>query len=190
MPVVKRKIPEEIRLSLSKTLKKEDWTLDRILELFGDEIEARERCLQTSISGAKSSQSQHRNYMTSTASALVATGGSVTCTFCKKAHPSVNCNIVTNCAARKEMLRREGRCFVCLKKSHLARQCTSNIRCFRCKKRHHASVCEQPPEPVQKAEERNPSTSSAQSWIQTQTQTNPVRSQSQSISTPYNYNAH
>ena len=175
IPVVKRKIPEEIRLSLSKTLKKEDWTLDRILELFGDEIEARERCSQTSISGAKSSHVQHRNYSAPTASALVATGGAVTCTFCRKAHPSVNCTIVSNCAARKEILKREGRCFVCLKKSHLARQCTSNIRCFKCKKRHHASVCEQPPESIQTAEERNPSTSSTQSWMQSQTQTNPVR---------------
>ena len=109
----------------------------------------------------------------------------MTCTFCKKAHPSVNCNIVSNCAARKEILKREGRCFVCLKKSHLARQCTSNIRCFRCKKRHHASVCEQPPESIQTAEARNLSTNSAQSLIQSQTQTNPVRRDiGQSTTTP------
>ena len=34
-----------------------------------------------------------------------------------------------------------GRCFVCLKRNHKARECRSPMTCSNCRKRHHASIC-------------------------------------------------
>ena len=35
------------------------------------------------------------------------------CVFCEKEHPSVKCEVVTDTAARRGILRRKGKCFLC-----------------------------------------------------------------------------
>ena len=42
---------------------------------------------------------------------------------------------------RRRSLQRSGRCFVCLRKGHISRNCRSNLRCSDCKGRHHSSIC-------------------------------------------------
>ena len=60
------------------------------------------------------------------ASALMSTSQtSTTCTYCKQPHASNKCKTVTDVQKRKEMLRKEGRCYVCLKKHHLSCDCPS-----------------------------------------------------------------
>ena len=44
--------------------------------------------------------------------------------------------------ARKNLLRVQGRCFLCLKRSHLSKDCTSSIKCAKCSRRHHLSICD------------------------------------------------
>ncbi|KAL9969544.1 hypothetical protein ACROYT_G021769 [Oculina patagonica] len=83
----------------------------------------------------------------STTSALFTEGGKNThqghwCTYCKGSHPSINCNVVTNISARKQILRQKGRCFRCLRTGHLANQCDNGKVCYICGWRHHASICE------------------------------------------------
>ena len=41
-----------------------------------------------------------------------------------------------------EILRNEGRCVICLKKNHVARECPSKIKCLGCGRGHHVSVCD------------------------------------------------
>ena len=36
---------------------------------------------------------------------------------------------------------RSGRCFICLKKYHISKECRSAIRCRNCGGRHHTSIC-------------------------------------------------
>ena len=83
----------------------------------------------------------------STTSALFTEGGKSIqqgpwCTYCKGTNPSVNCNVVTDISARKQMLRQKGRCFRCLRTGHLANQCENGEVCNICGLRHHASICE------------------------------------------------
>ena len=40
-----------------------------------------------------------------------------------------------------EVLKKEGRCFVCLRKGHMASSCFSKYRCNVCKGKHHISLC-------------------------------------------------
>ena len=47
---------------------------------------------------------------------------SVTCTFCKQGYPSASCGVVTDIEAGRNLLKREGRCFICLRRNHLARK--------------------------------------------------------------------
>ena len=39
-------------------------------------------------------------------------------------------------------MRTSKRCFVCLKGSHLAKDCSLKIKCFKCSKRHHIALCD------------------------------------------------
>ena len=86
------------------------------------------------------------------------------CTLCKQPHP--------NKAARRECLRKHGCCFVCLKRSHLARDCPSKMACLKCSGRHHVSLCEMD------REQRQPESMVSQNNGKT-TNTRPYRQPSQ-----------
>ena len=51
---------------------------------------------------------------------------------------------------RKEILRRDNRCFVCLQVGHRANQCHPSKKCRRCEGRHHQSICEKSATPTKK----------------------------------------
>ena len=64
------------------------------------------------------------------------------CVYCKGEHYSASCETITGVPARKEALKKEGRCLVCLARGHCAAQCRSSKRCRKCSHRHHQSLCE------------------------------------------------
>ena len=68
------------------------------------------------------------------------------CCYCNQLHLPSNCSVVSQVEARKQALRRSGRCFSCLRKGHLSRDCRSQGRCHTCKGRHHSSICSNPAE--------------------------------------------
>ena len=64
---------------------------------------------------------------------------SIRCAFCQKPHYSASCEDVCDVNKRKEILKRDGRCFVCLRKGHISKQCDK--RCRKCQGLHHQSIC-------------------------------------------------
>ena len=120
-----------------------------LLETFRIELEAREHCEVVSSKpnqrdqGQGSYNNQQRTKPISAGALRTTNMRQLTCTFCKQGHASSNCNIITDIGARKNVLRHEGRCFICLKCYHVARNCSSNIKCHECGQRHHISVCTQ-----------------------------------------------
>ena len=56
-------------------------------------------------------------------------------------HQPSTCGVVTDVETRQRSLRRQARCFNCLRKGHLARDCRSGPKCSHCKRRHHSSIC-------------------------------------------------
>eukprot|EP00112_Aurelia_sp_Birch-Aquarium-sp1_P014174 Seg3041.3 transcript_id=Seg3041.3/GoldUCD/mRNA.D3Y31 product="hypothetical protein" protein_id=Seg3041.3/GoldUCD/D3Y31 len=136
------KLPEEIRLVITKQIRKEEWELGKILDIVKAELDAREQCAYLSGKSTDSSAPKLGRSPLPTTSALLNTTGRVSCSFCKGTHPSAKCNIVTDPKQRKAILRRQGRCYVCPKKAHLAKDCPSRIYCFNCRERHHASICD------------------------------------------------
>ena len=49
---------------------------------------------------------------------------------------------ITEPKARRTILRRNGKCFVCLKGGHISTNCPSRAKCFNCEGRHHVTICE------------------------------------------------
>ena len=131
------KLPEELRLIVSRHVREDEWTLAAIMNVTENEIIARERALGNSCRGPKKIT---RNPLT--ASSLLASGsGSPKCSYCHQAHSSSICRTVTDVAERKQILKRTGRCFVCLQKNHTSRECRSMAKCTKCNGRHHVSIC-------------------------------------------------
>ena len=85
-------------------------------------------------------------------SALMAAGSDrnqkPTCVYCGQHHSSVQCTFVTNVQRRKDILKKSGRCFICIRKNHLSRNCRSQSRCSKCHVRHLSSICDPTKAPV------------------------------------------
>ena len=151
-PIIVGKLPSDLRLILSRHLG-EQWNLDSLLKEFGVELQLREKCVlgagqeEQRATFRKSSRNQHF-----TASSLIAevekesqhsAGACVSvntgvkanswCTFCSGGHSSGKCAVATDPVARKKILRQKGKCFLCLKASHVSR----NIQCYRCGSEKH-----------------------------------------------------
>ena len=63
------------------------------------------------------------------------------CVYCEQTHLSSSCTVVTEVTAKIEVLRRSGRCYICLKKRHISRDCRSKTNCGNCRGCHHTTIC-------------------------------------------------
>ena len=134
--VLMSKLPQELRLIVSREVRDEEWELERLMSIIEREIDARER--------ASTANQVPRRVPREipTATTLLSSGSTMPkCSYCRQNHPSVSCKTVMDVAARKQILRKTGRCFVCLRKNHMSRECRSNTKCSNCGGRHHASIC-------------------------------------------------
>ncbi|CAB4022835.1 TNF receptor-associated factor 3 [Paramuricea clavata] len=64
------------------------------------------------------------------------------CAYCLQEHDPNNCTKVKGIIERKKLIRKYGRCFICLKKGHISKNCLSKSNCSACGERHHNSICE------------------------------------------------
>ena len=139
--VLLNKLPQELRLILSRGVGDDEWKLDRLMELLEEEVQARERAT------ASSQATSRRPVRGPPTAATLLTGGSETvqtptCYYCQQSHLASNCGVVKTPDERKRVLREKGRCFNCLRRGHVARQCRSKSKCTHCRGRHHSSICE------------------------------------------------
>ena len=138
--IVMNKIPHDLRLIISREITEEEWDLDHVLKTMQSELEARERAGAAPQPPASKHQ-QRSPCSPGTAAALFANNSSPNCTYCRSPRPSSNGTTVTNIDARKDVLRKSGRCFICLRRNHISRACRSNARCYKCGGCHHISIC-------------------------------------------------
>ena len=137
--VLLNKLPQDLRLIVSRKITDEDWNLDGLMVLMVQEVEARERAAATQTDpiqrGRKPDKGPH------TAAALMSGNSNPTCCFCDQQHPSDACRVVPRIDERKAILMRAGRCFTCLRRGHISRDCRSKGKCTKCSGRHHVSIC-------------------------------------------------
>ena len=144
IPVIMAKLPQEVRIQIARTTKKEIWDISEILDVILHEVEAREVSENVKINSEPRKPPANK-YPSSAASSLLAqedkpTTRSIRCAYCNDSHYSASCEKVLD-HTRKQMLKRDNRCFVCLGKNHRADQCEPTKSCRRCRGKHHQSIC-------------------------------------------------
>ena len=110
------KLPADLQLIISRKVSDTDWKL---------EIIARER-LGVNQSRPPARRNEYKSPPTATTLVSGETSSNTTpCCYCNQLHLPTNCSTVVQVEARKQSLRRSGRCFSCLRKGHLGRICRS-----------------------------------------------------------------
>ena len=155
LPVLFNKLPSELRLCLTSKIPGSSFDLACALQQLQIEVDSRERATSLGVSltapslPAKERIKSSTSYRPSTSSALPAAAITDTttsdmspkCVYCSQPHEPAKCEVVTSTDKRKAVLKKDGLCYVCLKKNHISRNCRSRLRCAKCQKRHHTSIC-------------------------------------------------
>jgi len=119
-PVIISKLPQEIKLLLTRKFGKDVWAIDKLLQALQQEVEAREKVLLTENEGVESS---FRAFP---------------CVYCGNAkHKTFQCSKISKPESRKEFLSKQKRCFKCLKPGHQTKTCMSRKGCYHCHGNHH-----------------------------------------------------
>ena len=117
--VLMNKLPQDLRLIVSREVKGDDWDLNELMKIIEGEVEARERALNSTSRASRS-----LNKDVPTASTLVSSHTIILkCSYCRQPHSSSTCQTVIDPAERKHILKKTGRCFICLRKFYTTREC-------------------------------------------------------------------
>jgi len=148
IPLLKGKLPDDLNITIARRFGSEVWTLKRLMTYFNDELTAYENCkslIKSSGSDEKGKKSKLESPYTTKClygQGNVSNSSKRQCVFCNSdGHLASKCTSVTNVRARLDIVRKQGRCFLCLGKGHLFRDCQSKYSCNKCKRRHHVSIC-------------------------------------------------
>ena len=106
-----------------------------------EEVQACERMAAVSTTSVGVKKSVNKDYPIAATLMAGGSGKGPTYSYCQQAHSSYSCRTVTQPEARKTILQKSGRCFVCLCRGHVSRECNSRLKCYRCNGCHHVSIC-------------------------------------------------
>ena len=147
-PMLTEKLPPELRMIIARKFTNNIWDLEELLIYFKEELQAKERCLSIGVNNTVNNvgnininNNEKRNYGETTTSTFLVNGKSA-CVFCRLPHSPSKCTKITSVNARRGVLRKFARCFLCLKTGHMSKDCVSEYKCNKCTKRHHISLCE------------------------------------------------
>ena len=140
VPNISEKLPNTIKLQISRKLEKENWNIEQFLSAINQEITAREN-FEYLKQNSFDIKEESKNFTTSS---LHVQARLKKCVFCKcEDHYSDQCRIITDIDTRREILKKRNICFKCLKPGHIKKNCRNKIKCFRCKaeENHHTALC-------------------------------------------------
>lgn len=133
--VLIQRLPSELQLILSREVGEESWNLDALMQRLHEEIAARERV--NAVTKTVKKQERDGTGSLNTTANLFSSGHSPSCCYCQQSHPSGSCDSVVDVEKRKQVLKKAGRCFICLKKYHISKQCRLSAKCQKCSGRQH-----------------------------------------------------
>ena len=122
IPTILSKIPDTIRLEVSKLTRGVDWDYDHVLEVINNELVAREQCLfMTGTEGERPSRGDRgsRDRERRGSDRILTSGASLhggltkkdrpykqsKCVYCGDSHKSMECDRVTDVDSRRDILR-------------------------------------------------------------------------------------
>ena len=139
--VLTKRLPQELVVIVRRQTGTDPRNFGDLLQMVERELEARERAIVASVE--PTAPSRRADKVGPTISSLLT--GNVpsdpVCCYCGQSHASDSCKAVSSYEARRKILLRSGRCFVCLRKGHVGKNCRSTYKCFSCSGRHHSSIC-------------------------------------------------
>ena len=141
IPILLGKLPEDIKLQVTRLISSEIWDLREVLQLLSKEIEAREKCAFSTNRDRVPGQSGKPFAGDYTTSSFVSKTQEKGCVFCSGQHSSHRCLVVQSPQERKKKLMQNGRCFRCLSSENLSRVCKVERSCFKCGQKHHQAIC-------------------------------------------------
>ena len=116
IPCILQKVPEQLRLEITKKLSGDNWDFDEVLKIFNDELSAREKCYF--VNKPEKSVRPSRDLHTGSSLYTTETKENV-CVYCgDKQHKAWECKIVTDIPTRRKILIEKRCCFNCLKGNH------------------------------------------------------------------------
>ena len=151
--MIRSKLPKAVltRLEERKEAGKE-WTVELLRECLKTYIttqETAENQILLHMENSSTRNNQQRSFQNSKPFSTTETlysneqlqGKQKKCVFCQRSHWSDECRTVKELLKRKEALK--GKCYVCLKDNHTAKNCKKDKPCYHCKERgkHHRSLC-------------------------------------------------
>lgn len=143
IPIIMAKLPPEIRVHVARNTTEDVWDIESILNVIQNEIEARE--IGEKIKAMSSNTEPKRPQLPkipTTGSFLVDSTPPLptpTCVYCSEMHFSASRPKITDMCSRKAILKRDKRCFTCLRKKHNSEQCDKS--CRKCNRKNHQSIC-------------------------------------------------
>ena len=123
--VLMNKLPGDLRLIIGRKIGEADWQLDTIMTELQQEIEARERA--NPLAASNQSNPKRGGGKPPPTAATLLLSEMLHCCYCNHSHTPEACDQVRNPEECKRTLMNSGRCFVCLRKGHLGRQCCSKL---------------------------------------------------------------
>ena len=147
VPGIIKKLPEGIRLQITRGKDYMNWTVDELSEQIRNELELREEYGQMEKKNVRLDHGKRDGVdaaRPTTASTLVTKSKNLFCAFCKGNHEHHDCKEITSVDQRKHLARKYGRCYLCMRKGHVSWKCNSNFCCAHCKGKHHISLCDSP----------------------------------------------
>ena len=141
IPIIIEKLPDEIKLEISRQLGRNNWKIEDFMNVVKNEITARESC--DFVRNQKKVPERSEKEAHCSTEALFAGNKNLVCAFCNQNQYSDKCTIITDVDRRKEMVRRNRLCFKCLATGHPIRKCRSKFNYYRCKStNHHTAICD------------------------------------------------
>ncbi|XP_055932080.1 uncharacterized protein LOC129962358 [Argiope bruennichi] len=148
-PKILRAFPDDICrrwIIFAKRQKISEGDITKLIQFLSEEVEGALTTLKI-----RGEQSVQYDFKPSTANLYVNSKNTTTikkrspfCAICDtNGHWPQDCNIVTDIDIRKQKLKNSNRCFLCTNRGHNVNNCPrkDKARCYKCKKRHHVSIC-------------------------------------------------
>lgn len=147
VPALLKKVPDSIRLTITRGREYLEWTLGDMLQALLIEVELREEhCpMQRRVGPPSDERTERKDPFTSSA-LFTAKGQDQRCAFCLGTHRPEECKKITSVEERKKLLIKFGRCFKCINKGHRVRDCKISVKCKNCNGSHNTCLCEAKPQ--------------------------------------------
>ena len=144
VPCILKQMPNDIQLEVTKNLQGDSWDFDKVLEIFNFQLTAREKCAFVGGNGKLEGRMKPLPQVYPQTFALLATTekNRLFCILCEQAHKAWHCKVVTDVNARKKMVLDQKRCLNCLRRFHIAKNCTSKFICYKCNDKHNTCMCD------------------------------------------------